>query len=359
MRRWRPKTWRRCGGRPPAAAPRTARPKDQATAGKAEPIAPEHLARTISLLNYLVDEQRPEVITWSALEADLGLTRAEVEADIPLINLVNFGGGTYALTAEATENGVEVIRDVMADTFTQPARLSPLMARALLLALDLLGEAIAVDGIESLASVRAKVCALVGEGSRGGTIIVDDVSPADPRIVEVLTHAIRDLELVVVEYFSASRDELSERLVEPYLLFRSPDGWYLEGYCLKAGGQRTFKLERVRSAQATGNTFSPRPEVDLVSRQAGQAFSPDSRAYWATVRFNPRWRTYLEDRGTGWEPGPEDCLIAWVPYLDESWIAREVLRFLGEAVLEWPPTARRRLRERASLLLTRYSGSPA
>jgi predicted DNA-binding transcriptional regulator YafY len=99
--------------------------------------------------------------------------------------------------------------------------------------------------------------------------------------------------------------------------------------------------------------------MDLVSRQEGQAFSPDSRASWATVRFTPRWRTYLEDRGTGWEPGPEDSLIARIPYLDESWIAREVLRFLGEAILEWPPSARRRIRERVSLLLTRYSGSPA
>ncbi len=261
------------------------------------------------------------------------------------------------MTAEATEEGVEVVREVMADTFTQPARLSPLMARALLLALDLLGEAIAIDGIESLASVRAKVCALIGEDSGNGAIIVDDVSPADPQTVETLTHAIRDREIIRVEYFSASRDELSERLVEPYLLFRSRDGWYLEAYCLRARAQRTFKLERVRSAQTTGNTFTPRPEIDLLSRHEGQAFSADSRASWATVRFSSRWRAYLEDRGTGWEPGPEDSLIARVPYLDESWIAHEVLRFFGEAVLEWPPSARRRVRERAALLLTRYSGS--
>ncbi len=344
-----------------AARGRPPRPRlsNRVAPGEAEPIAPEHLARAIALLNYLVDERRPEVVTWRALKTDLGLTRAEVEADLQLINLVNFGGGTYALTAEATEEGVEVVRDVMADTFSQPARLSSLMARALLLALDLIGEAITLEGIESLASVRAKVFALIGEGSREGAIIVDDVLPADPRIVEVLTHAIRDRKIVVMEYFTASRDELSERQVEPYLLFRSPDGWYLEGYCLKAGHQRTFKLERVRSAHATENTFAPRPEVDLVSRQQGQAFSPDSRAHWATVRLAPHWRTYLEDRGTGWEPGPEDSLIARIPYLDESWIAREVIRFLGEAVLERPASARRRVRESAALLMSRYSRSTA
>jgi len=344
------------GAAVPGRPPRTA-PKNRPTKAKAEPIAPEHLARTISLLNYLVDERRPQVVGWDDLRADLGLDRAEVEADIPLMNLVNFGGGTYALTAEATEEGVEVLRDVMADTFVQPARLSPLMARALLLALDLLGEAITIDGMESLASVRAKVYALLGEESPGGTIIVDDISPADPEIVELLTQAIRDREAVAIEYFSPARDELGTRHVEPYLLFRSRDGWYLEGYCLKAGGQRTFKLERVRSVGLVGETFAPRPEIDLLPRHEGQAFAPDSRASWATVSFSPRWRAYLEDRGTGWEPGPEGSLVARIPYLDEAWIAREILRFLGEGVVEWPLSARRQVRERAALLLGRYSES--
>lgn len=334
-------------------------PPSQTALGRAEPIAPEHLARAIALLQYLVDKRRPELVTWQALRADLGLTQAEVEADLSLINLVNFGGGTYALTAEATNEGVEVARDVMADTFTQPARLSPLMARALLLALDLLGEAITPDGVESLASVRTKVRTLIGESSSEGAIIVDDVLPPDPQIVETLTHAIRDRKIAHIEYFTASRDELSERLVEPYMLFRSRDGWYLEAYCIKAEHQRTFKLERIRSAHATETTFTHRPEVDLSSREQGQAFSPDSRATWAKVRFAPRWQTYLEDRGTSWEPGPGDYLTARIPYLDESWMAREVLRFLGEAVLERPASARRRVRESAQLLATRYSRSGA
>ncbi len=282
-----------------------------------------------------------------------------MEADLSLINLVNFGGGTYALTAEATDQGVEVVREVMAETFDQPARLSPLMARALLLALDLLGEAVTLEGMESLSSVRAKVEALVGVSPREGAIIVDDVLPPRTDIVEVLSRAIRDRKLAVIEYFTASRDELSERQVEPYLLFRSRDGWYLEGFCLKAGQERTFKLERIRSAHATETTFIPRPEIDFASRQWGQAFSPDSRALWATVRFAPKWQTYLEDRGTGWEAGPGDSLVARIPYLDESWMAREVIRFLGEAVLERPASARRRVRDSAASLLARYSRSPA
>jgi predicted DNA-binding transcriptional regulator YafY len=111
-----------------AAPPDNARPSaPKARAGAPEPIAPEHLARTMALLSYLLDERRPELVTWQALHSDLGLTRAEVEEDLGLINLVNFGGGTYALTAEAVDEGVEVVREIMADVFSQPARLSPAM----------------------------------------------------------------------------------------------------------------------------------------------------------------------------------------------------------------------------------------
>lgn len=113
---------------PPAGTTQPERRRPTVTAAaadKTEPIAPEHLARAISLLSYLLDETRPPLVAWRALEADLGLTRQEVQEDLGLINLVNFGGGTYALTAEAGEDGVAVIREVMADAFSEPARLSP------------------------------------------------------------------------------------------------------------------------------------------------------------------------------------------------------------------------------------------
>ncbi|MBN1629843.1 MAG: WYL domain-containing protein, partial [Thermoleophilia bacterium] len=263
------------GGRPahpPVARATTKTPSARQDLEKTAPVAAEHLARAIALLHYLVDEQRRPLVAWDALQRDLGLTRAEVENDLSLINLMNFGGGTYALTAEAGPDGVHVVRDVMADAFAEPARLSPVMARALLLALDLLGDSFALEGLESLASVREKVRALVGDDRPEGSVIVDDVVPPAPEIVDVLNHAIRDHFIVALDYFSASRQELGSRLVEPYLLFRAQDGWYLEAHCLKAEAQRTFKLERIRNASSTGDPFEPRPEVDLTRRRSGQAF---------------------------------------------------------------------------------------
>jgi len=339
---------------------RASRPDTAAAClGPADPIPPEHLARAIALLHYLVGKERPALITWEALKRDVGLTRGEVETDLSLINLVNFGGGTYALSAEAEETGVRVVRDVMADAFSQPARLSPLMARALLLALDVLGDAFALPGLESLASVRNKVRALIGSEHSLPSVIIDELLPPDHEVVEVLNRAIRDRSVVELEYFAPSREVLTARSVEPYLLFHSPDGWYLEAYCLTAEGQRTFKLERMRSARSTRTRFAPRPEVDLAPRRWGQAFSPAGTAAWATVRFHPRWRCHLEDRGIAFAPGPGDFLEARVPYLDERWLALEIIRYLGEAVLVHPAAGRRRVSEQASRLEARYERARA
>jgi predicted DNA-binding transcriptional regulator YafY len=344
-----------CNARKGAPRTRPTLPRKETTA----PIAAEHLARAMALLHYLVDEQRPSLVAWQALEHDLGLTRTEVETDLSLINLMNFGGGTYALTAEAGPTGVRVVRDVMADAFAQPARLSPVMARALLLALDLLGDAFALEGLESLESVREKVRALVGVDRPEGIVIVDEMVPPAPEIVEVLNRAIRDHSVVALDYFTASRQELGERLVEPYLLFRSPDGWYLEAFCLKAAGQRTFKLERIRSAASVGATFDPRPEIDLTRRRTGQAFTPDDMANWAIVCFHPRWRTYLEESGIECALLPDGRLEGRMPYLDERWMVQEIVRYLGEAVLEHPASARQRVHELARVLAGRYEERPA
>ena len=345
-------------GPPEPAQPASTEPRGHAGAEREaahnpQPIAPEHLARAVALLNYLVDPARPPLIPWEAVEHALGLSRDELEEDLSLVNLVNFGGGTYALMAEAERDGVRVTPDVMADTFARPARLSPLMARALLLALDLLGDAFTIPGLESLAPVRKKIAALVGTAP-AEAVMLDDVLPPDHAVIEALKRGIRDRLVVQLEYLTAGRLEVSSRRVEPYLLFRSQDAWYLEAYCLLAKAQRTFKLERIRSARLTETPYTPRPEVDLTSGRSGLAFAPGEVATWSTVRFAPRWRRHLEDRGAGFVTLPDGRLEARIPYADEAWMAYEVLRFLGEAVLEQPQSARERVRDLAAALASRY-----
>lgn len=340
------------GPRPPLRKDRS-RTKPPRT----EPIAPERLARAISLMQYLADERRPDFVTWDLLKTDLGLSRDEAEADLSLINLVNFGGGTSALFLEAGDEGVHVTRDVMADLFARPARLSPLMTRALLIAFDLLGEAVVMDNTDSLASVRDKIRQLAGADHSEGRVVVDEVMPTPPGLLETLNRSLREHTVVEMDYFTPTRGRLTTRRVEPYLLFRSRDGWYLEAYCLNAQAQRTFRLEFIRSAHSTGTTFTPRPDIDLGPRLFGSAFPSQATPAWAVVRFAAHHRAYLEDKGIGYECLPDGALRGRIPYLEEQWLVREIIRFLGDAVLEEPSSARKQVSHAAAALRALYTST--
>ena len=242
----------------------------------------------------------------------------------------------------------------MSDAFSRPARLSPLMARALLLALELLGDAVKMDETESLASVRDKVRSLAGPAGGAGTVLVDDVIRPPADLFDVLNGSIRDHRVVEIEYFTLTRGSLSRRSVEPYLLFHSAEGWYLEGFCLEARAQRTFRLEFIRSAAATTDVFEPRPEIDLSRRVSGEPFTSGSAVSWASVRFAPRWRQHLDDRGIEYEALPDGSLSAQIPFLDERWMIREVVRFLGDATLESPAPTREAIRRSAAATAALY-----
>ena len=80
------------------------------------------------------------------------MTDQELRQDIDVLNVVNFGGGSYVLYAEVQGDQIEVDPEPYGDNFARPARLLPLEAKALVAAIDLIGEHLP----EGLARVRAQ-----------------------------------------------------------------------------------------------------------------------------------------------------------------------------------------------------------
>ena len=76
-----------------------------------------------------------------------------------MLNVVNFGGGTYVLFAEIVGDEIEVDADTYGDSFARPARLLPLEAKALVAAIDLFGDHLPQAGLQS---ARRKITAALG-----------------------------------------------------------------------------------------------------------------------------------------------------------------------------------------------------
>jgi predicted DNA-binding transcriptional regulator YafY len=256
------------------------------------------------------------------------------------------------------DDRVEIDRQPMSDPLARPARLSPLTARALLLALDLIGEAFAGEGLPTLASVRGKVEALVAGLPKPGTVDLVDLAHADEEAIRAINEGLRHRRLVSLTYYTSVRGELKERLVEPYLLFHSGSAWYLEAYCLAAEGERTFRLDRVQRAAVIDRTFVPRAALGTGLRPE-ELLDVESRAAWAVVRFPAERRALLEEQGLFVEPEQDGSVRARIPYLDERWLVREVLRYAGEAVLEEPAHLRADIARLAATLRRSYARTPS
>jgi proteasome accessory factor BC len=350
-------------GEPDVAAPVLARAGDQAEARSEEPdpddgnghhpeaaIRPERFARLVTLASILIDAGRAgRRIDAEALCGELNISDQELREDISVLNVVNFGAGTYVLYAEIGDDGtIEVDPEPYGDSFARPARLLPVEAKALVAAIDLIGEHIP-EG--SLASVRKKVVAALGEDPVHEGLQVAAPGGDDAEIVAVVSRAISDRRLLSFEYYKQNEDEFSSRTVEPYALINGREGWYVATYDPSRDSVRHFRLDRVKSAVATDEHFEPRPDVDPAAdvdgwprtgevpagRRARVWISPE-RARWA--REERRVVADLQDGSVIVERG-----FAGLRYL-----VRDVLKEAGDAVVLEPEDAREAVREAAEAI---------
>jgi proteasome accessory factor BC len=105
-------------------------------------IRPERFARLVTLASILIDAGRSGTTLLAAdLRDRLKLSDQELQEDIAVLNVVNFGAGTYVLYAEIKDDGtIEVDPEPYGDSFARPARLLPVEAKALIAAIDFVGE---------------------------------------------------------------------------------------------------------------------------------------------------------------------------------------------------------------------------
>src|SRR5205823_13932188 len=134
----------------------------------------------------------------------LKVSEQELREDISVLNVVNFGAGTYVLYAEIAPDGmIEVDPEPYGDSFARPARLLPVEAKALVAAIDLIGEHIP-EG--SLASVRDKVVQALGEDPVHEGLQFATPGGADVKIEAEVSRAISARRLIELEYYKENED---------------------------------------------------------------------------------------------------------------------------------------------------------
>src|SRR5213079_2623036 len=120
--------------------------EEEETERPAAPVHPERFAVLQALLAYLLDkcgDDSQAEFPAQELVDRFNIPFEALEEHLSLLNLVNFGGGCYAVYAELHGSEVHVDKELFGDTFRRPPRLTPLEARAIRLALEFVGPMVA------------------------------------------------------------------------------------------------------------------------------------------------------------------------------------------------------------------------
>ncbi len=319
-------------------------------------IRPERFARLVTLASILIEAGRVgDTLQMTELRERLKVTEEELTEDIGVLNIVNFGAGSYVLYAEINGDDVSVDPEPYGDSFARPARLLPVEAKALVAAIDLLGEHIP-EG--SLASARSKVVSALGvDPVEDGLHIAAVGSPGDDGgIARTVSSAVADRAIVSFEYYKESDDEFSSRTVEPYALINGLEGWYVAAWDLDRGALRHFRLDRVKSIELTGARFEPRAEIDPAEGIEGWPRTgevPESSS--AKVWISPERARWAREERTIAAELTDGSVIVELAYAGTGWLVKEILKEAGDAVVLEPADAREAVKDAVAEL---SSGKP-
>ena len=301
-------------------------------------IRPERFARLVTLAGLMIGAAR-EGTTLSVAHClrELNMNISELREDIDVLNVVNFGGGTYVLYAEIVGDQIEVDPDTYGDNFDRPARLLPLEAKALVAAIDLFGDHLPQAG---LATARDKIVEALGhDPSEEGL----EIAPGrdDSHVVRTVNEAIHANRILELHYYKENEDKFVERRVEPYQLVNGPEGWYLGCYDLGPSDTRHFRLDRMKEAKMTDEEFEPREGIDeRLAEQEWLVHGEVASAGVARVWVAPERARWLREERTVVEELADDAVVVEVPYGSKEWLVREILKGAGDLVVLEPDDAR-------------------
>jgi proteasome accessory factor C len=325
-------------GAPPTPAaevvPSEADPSAERPAG---PVAPERFGVLQSLLAYLLaacGDGREATIPSHELVERFSIPAEQLEEHLSLLNLVNFGGGCYAVYAELHGGEVHVDKELFGDTFRRPPRLTPLEARAIRLALEFVGPMVAAGAHSPLDRVRAKL-----EETFGAFELTQTPAPhvgEEEGLVDKLTQAIDAHRLVEIEYLKPDEQEVTTRTVEPYSIERRLPHWYVHTWDTERDQPRSYRLDRMRKATVSRKAFTPREGFDPAELHS---------ATTARIWYSPNVARWEIEKGA--RPLVDGSAIADRSVGSADWLVGEVVSYRGEAIVLEPHDLRARVAHRA------------
>ncbi len=299
------------------------------------------LSRILALIPYVLANRGADVA--DVLER-FDYTEAELTRDLNSVFVCGLPGYGPGDLMEAYIDDDEVVID-SADYFSRAPRLSSTEALGLLASgLAVSGSGQGTTALDSAIDKLTKV--LLPDAEE--TLAIDLADTSDE--VTELRLAARENKAVRITYRSLSREEDTERVIEPWSVFTTLGNWYVMGHCRMVENSRTFRIDRIKGLELLAETFEPPAKLPT----PGVGYTPSDGDVSAVIELSPRARWVLEYYPVEVLTETESATTIRFSAPDPELPARLLLRLGGTARLLEGSEIAGRMRQIGQLLAEKY-----
>jgi proteasome accessory factor C len=274
-----------------------------------------------------------------------------------LCGLPGYGPGD--LIDVAVEDDRVFVR--MADYFGAPLKLTPAEAVALYAGAAAMAELPDMAEADALQRALEKLGRALGgvAGQDAPSIRVTASSGAGTHL-QTIRDALIQRVRVELEYFSASRGQLTTRSVDPWGLFTALGRWYLIALDHLSDEERMFRVDRIRSAKLLEEVAEVPAEFDA-DRYRGAFVHRETEGPFMEFEISPEVARWFDE----YYPIAESRTLqdGWhavrLAYSGERWAATLLLQLGTDARNVRPPEVLQAATELAGAIAARHTSAPA
>jgi proteasome accessory factor C len=317
----------------------------------------DRLPRLLALVPYLL--ARPG-IPIDEVAADFEVTPKQLRKDLELLWMCGLPGYGPGDLIDLSFEG-ETVTVTFDAGMSRPLRLTAAEATALLVALRALGETPGVLDTDAVQRAVAKIESAVGQAQPAGMAVGLSMreAPETALIRDALQDGLRQGRALRLRYYTPSRDEISDRVVDPMRMLLVEGRSYLEAWCRSADGVRLFRLDRIDRVDLLEDAAAPPPHARPTDTSEG-LFRPEPNQRTAVLVLEPdaRWIAEYYPVEELIELGGGRARVM-MRYADLSWMVRLTLGLGDEAHVEHPAELADEVIRQARAALSRADHLPA
>lgn len=308
------------------------------------------LSRLLNMVPYFIANPG---ISAAEAAADLGVTTKQLMSDLNqlwMCGLPGYGPGDL-IDLSFSEESVEVTFSAGID---RPLRLTSTEATALLVALRSIVDMPGMVDPSAAHSAIAKIESAISGGAPGASVAQP---PVEAPTVAAVRAALVGRYAVRLVYYSASRDVVSERVVDPIRIVLVDNNSYLQAWCRQAEGVRLFRFDRIEAATALDEPA--RPPSHATDADAGlDLFQDDPAVPLARLLISADYGWVMDQYPLHRVAvRPDGSMEATMRFATLDWMARLLLGFGSGVTVLGPPELVAAVRERSDAALAAYAAA--